>query len=177
MESIRRRTGHLRLVGQLGAAAGMVLLLTTCATPAVSSFGVDKPVAGTASCSTTSAASAPDPIVTDGDKYHVVLENEHVRVLRYHDKPGDRTLPHHHDEFVLYTISAFRRRLTFPDGTVKERDFNPGEAIWMPDQVHTGENIGSTDTDVVIVEQKPTCSHPRRIRAGVGLSGGADGKP
>jgi hypothetical protein len=26
-----------------------------------------------------------DPVVTDGDKYSVVLENERVRVLRYHD--------------------------------------------------------------------------------------------
>ena len=34
---------------------------------------------------------AKDPLVTDGDKYSVVLENERVRVLRYHDKPGDRT--------------------------------------------------------------------------------------
>jgi hypothetical protein len=33
-----------------------------------------------------------DPVETDGDKYSVVLENERVRVLRYHDKPGDRTL-------------------------------------------------------------------------------------
>lgn len=32
-----------------------------------------------------------DAVETDGDKYTVVLENERVRVLRYHDKPGDRT--------------------------------------------------------------------------------------
>jgi hypothetical protein len=30
-----------------------------------------------------------DAIETDGDKYSVVLENERVRVLKYHDKPGD----------------------------------------------------------------------------------------
>ena len=117
-------------------------------------------------------------MVTDGDKYHVVLENEHVRVLRYHDKPGDKTRPHHHDEFVLYALSSFRRRLIFPDGAVKERDFKPGDAIWMPEQVHTGENIGATDTDVVVVEQKSLCSGSRRMGpAGVGLVGGTDGKP
>ncbi|HVO66964.1 MAG TPA: hypothetical protein VMT12_10810 [Syntrophales bacterium] len=42
-----------------------------------------------------------DPLVTDGDKYSVVLENGRVRVLRYHDKPGDRTLKHAHPDYVL----------------------------------------------------------------------------
>jgi hypothetical protein len=37
---------------------------------------------------------------------------------------------------------------------VRERDFKPGDVIWMPDQVHTGENIGVTNTDVIIVENK-----------------------
>jgi uncharacterized RmlC-like cupin family protein len=82
----------------------------------------------------------------------VVLENDHVRVLHYQDKPGDKTHQHHHIEFVLYALSSFRRRLIFPDGTFKERDFTPGDVIWMPAQTHIGENTGSTDTDVVIVE-------------------------
>jgi hypothetical protein len=157
----RSRTARPRLLGQFAVPAAMLALLSTCATPAVSSFGAEKPVVA-ASCPTAGEASAPDPIVTDGDKYHVVLENAHVRVLSYHDKPGDKTRPHHHDEFVLYALSSFRRRLIFPDGAVKERDFRPGDVIWMPEQVHTGENVGTTDTDVVIVEQKPRCSSLRR---------------
>lgn len=101
------------------------------------------------------ASPVPAPNVTDPDKYHLLLENDHVRVLHYQDQPGAKTHPHHHDEFVLYALSAFRRRLIFPDGTVKERDFKPGDVVWMPEQVHTGENTGTTDTDVIIVEQKP----------------------
>jgi quercetin dioxygenase-like cupin family protein len=133
----------------------MLALLATCATPVAPSFGNERPVPeGASSSANTTKGMAPDPIVTDGDKYHVVLENDHVRVLRYQDKPGDKTHPHHHDEFVLYALSPFRRRLIFPDGTVKERDFKPGDVIWMPEQIHTGENIGATDTDVLIVEQK-----------------------
>jgi hypothetical protein len=30
----------------------------------------------------------------------------------------------------------------------------------MPDQVHTGENIGATDTDVIIVENKLAAGAP-----------------
>ncbi|HEY5958026.1 MAG TPA: hypothetical protein VIV60_15795 [Polyangiaceae bacterium] len=100
------------------------------------------------------SSAASDPVVTDGDKYHAILENDHVRVLVYRDKPGDKTHPHHHSEFVLYALSPFRRRLVFPDGSIRERDFKTGDVIWMPAQDHIGENTGTTDTDVVIVEFK-----------------------
>jgi hypothetical protein len=100
------------------------------------------------------SGDAPDPLTTDPDKYSLVLENEHVRVLRYHDRPGAKTRPHHHRQFVLVVLAPFRRRLTFPDGQAKERDFEAGETIWMPEQTHTGENIGSTNTDVLLIEVK-----------------------
>ena len=96
----------------------------------------------------------PDPVQTDGDKYSVILENEHVRVLRYQDTPGAKTHPHYHRAFVLYALSPFRRRISFADGSVRERDFKTGDVIWMPAQIHTGENIGTTGTNVVIVEAK-----------------------
>ena len=87
------------------------------------------------------------------DKYKVVLENERVRVLRYHDAPGAKTHPHHHPDSVLYALSAFKRRLSFPDGKSQEREFKPGDVMWIPAQTHTGENIGTTDTEVLLVEQ------------------------
>jgi quercetin dioxygenase-like cupin family protein len=101
------------------------------------------------------AAPPPDPTVTDPDKYKVVLENDRVRVLDYRDKPGAETKPHHHPAFVLYVLSPFKRRLTFPDGTVKEREFKAGEVMWMEAQTHVGRNIGTTETHALIVEPKP----------------------
>ena len=95
-----------------------------------------------------------DPLVTDGDKYSVVLENERVRVLRYHDKPGDRTLEHAHPDYVLYAESSFKRRLIFPDGRAQDVDVKAGTVVWMKAHTHIGENIGDTDTDVIIVELK-----------------------
>jgi quercetin dioxygenase-like cupin family protein len=97
---------------------------------------------------------AQDPVVTDGDKYSVVLENERVRVLRYHDKPGDRTSQHAHSDYVLYAESSFKRRLTFPDGRKQEVDVKAGSIVWMKAQIHIGENIGDTNTDVIVVELK-----------------------
>jgi quercetin dioxygenase-like cupin family protein len=100
------------------------------------------------------AEEGADPTTTDPDKYKAVMENERVRVLRYHDTPGAKTQRHHHPASVLYALSAFRRRLSFPDGTVKEREFKPGDVMWLPAQTHVGENIGTTDTEVLLVEEK-----------------------
>lgn len=108
-------------------------------------------------CSHVAGARAPlgaDPAQSDGDKYRVLLENEQVRVLRYHDEPGAKTRMHHHPRFVLYALGPFRRRLTFPDGSQHEREFKAGDVIWMPAQSHVGENVGSSPTDSLLVELK-----------------------
>jgi hypothetical protein len=95
-----------------------------------------------------------DPVETDGDKYSVVMENERVRVLKYHDTPGGRTSQHAHPDYLLYAESSFKRRLTFPDGRKQEVVVKAGSVVWMKGHIHIGENIGDTNTDVIIVEMK-----------------------
>ncbi len=108
------------------------------------------------------SAFGQDPVKTDSDKYKVVKENERVRVLRYHDHPGDKTTMHVHPDLVLYAIAPFRRRLTFPDGKTRELEFKAGDVVLLPGQKHVGENIGSTDTEVLIVELKePALASPK----------------
>ncbi len=96
----------------------------------------------------------PLPIETDPDKYKLVFENERVRIYDYKDKPGDKTKMHHHDSFVLHALSPFKRRLTFDSGKSVIREFKGGETVWSDEQNHIGENIGETDTHVLIVELK-----------------------
>lgn len=117
-------------------------------------------LAAAAGCSPTVSADPgkPDPTVTDGDKYRVLLENEQVRVLRYHDEPGGKTHLHHHPNFVMYALGPFRRRLIAPDGTSKVRDFKAGDIAFMPEQSHIGENVGSLPTDVLLIELKAAAS-------------------
>lgn len=98
--------------------------------------------------------SSRDPVVTDGDKYKVILENDRVRVLEYRDSPGQRTSPHHHPDYVLCALSAFTRKLVLPEGREGVREIRAGEVMWGKAQSHIGENVGSTDTHVVIVELK-----------------------
>ena len=97
---------------------------------------------------------AADPVVTDGDKYTVIFENDSVRVLDYVDAPGQRTSMHHHSAFVLYALAPFKRRLTLGDGSTIIREFETGQVLWSPAQSHMGENIGTTATHVVMVELK-----------------------
>lgn len=104
------------------------------------------------------SSMAQDPIKTDGEKYKVVLENERVRVLEYRDHPGEKASEHRHPEFVLYAVSSFKRRLTLPDGKILMREFKAGETMWSNAQTHIGENVGRTETHVIMIELK---SNPR----------------
>ena len=50
-----------------------------------------------------------DPVATNPELYSVAFENDRVRVLRYHDHPGDQTQPHEHPDSVMITASTFDR--------------------------------------------------------------------
>jgi quercetin dioxygenase-like cupin family protein len=94
-----------------------------------------------------------DPVETNPDHYHVVFENDRVRVLEYTDTPGARTQPHEHPDSVMVTLSSFRRRL-YHGGEQRDVEITAGRAHWLPAQQHAGENIGDTDTHSFFVELK-----------------------
>lgn len=94
-----------------------------------------------------------DPVTTNPDKYRIVFENQRVRVLEYKDKPGDKTTPHHHPDAVTISLSSFDRKL-YSDGKEVIVNRKSGDTRWQPAQVHTGENIGNTDTHVILIELK-----------------------
>lgn len=101
-----------------------------------------------------SLAAAEDPVKTDSDKYKMLFENDCVRVLDYRDRPGDRTNQHMHPAFVLYSLSAFKRTVTLPDGKVFQRQFKEEDVMWSDSQTHIGANTGDTPTHVILVEMK-----------------------
>jgi hypothetical protein len=106
----------------------------------------------------TSSANR-DPIATDPDKYKVIFENERVRVLEYRDRPGEKTAPHYHPDYVLYALSSFRRTLSLPtEGKSGTRDVQAGDVAWGKAQIHVGENVGTTETHVIMVELKGAAS-------------------
>lgn len=94
-----------------------------------------------------------DPVETNPEHYSVIFENDRVRVLEYTDAPGDKTTPHEHPDSVMYTLSAFRRRLHSDQGH-RDVELAAGITSWLPAQRHSGENIGTTPTRVLFVELK-----------------------
>ena len=94
-----------------------------------------------------------DPVTSDPGLYHVLFENDRVRVLEYLDGPGDATHPHSHPDSVMVTLSSFRRRLRSGDAEV-DVDMSAFQARWLDAQEHAGTNIGSTPTHTIFVELK-----------------------
>jgi hypothetical protein len=108
-----------------------------------------------------------DPLATNPELYSVAFENDRVRVLRYHDRPGDRTQPHEHPDSVMITASAFERRLRHEGRTV-DVAIEAGEVRWLDAQEHSGENIGTTDTVTFFVELKDPAAAPGPDRSTLG---------
>ena len=102
------------------------------------------------------SALAQDPVSSDGDKYRVLLENDRVRVLAYDDLPGEKTHQHLHPTFIVYAVAPFKRRLTLSDGRVMTREFKAGDVLYSNGETHIGENVGTTPTQVIMVELKET---------------------
>ena len=99
-------------------------------------------------------AAAQDRVtVVPGMK--VLLDNDCVRV-QYHDVAVGQKVPMHaHPNYVVYTLNAFKARITLPDGAQRISERKAGEAYWNQALSHSVENIGSTDIHNLIVELKP----------------------
>jgi quercetin dioxygenase-like cupin family protein len=103
----------------------------------------------------TRPAPSQDVIKVAGDSHTVIFENEHVRVLAVHFKPGQVAPMHSHPENVSYFLTDGKLKITLPDGKVIERSPKAGAAAWGDAVTHSAENIGTTDFQQVQVELKP----------------------
>ena len=110
---------------------------------------------------TTAAIAASAVLVTmravDSQKggLAVRFENDRVRVLELRLKPGEREGMHTHPQYVLYALTDYRVKNTSADGTVRVFDRKRGDVFWGEPVTHSGENVGDTDVQAVIVELKP----------------------
>lgn len=96
-----------------------------------------------------------DPVAVSPEKFSVVLENEHVRVIEYALNPGERDDWHTHPPKLSYVLDSGNLRITTAEGEsfiVEERS---GSASWMGALGrHYAENIGDTLVRVLLVEVK-----------------------
>lgn len=107
------------------------------------------------------AVAAPEICkVAAADTCHVVLDNDQVRVIHFISKAGSKLAMHSHPNHVIYFLTGgSKSRFTMPDGTTRDSEGKKGEAVWVPAGDHSTENLGTTDSEVLIVELKGGAPH------------------
>lgn len=96
-----------------------------------------------------------DVLTASPDKYKLVLENDHVRVIEYTLKPGEKDNPHTHPPKTSYVISGGTFRV-YPEN---EEPFDyvevQGVTEWSDrTSKHYVENIGNTTITILLTEVK-----------------------
>jgi quercetin dioxygenase-like cupin family protein len=97
---------------------------------------------------------AQDVVKVSPETHMVLLDNEHVRVLDVHAKPGEKVGMHSHPASTLYYLTDGKLKITYPDGRTEERIVKAGTAIWSKAVTHAVENVGASDFHEVHIELK-----------------------
>jgi beta-alanine degradation protein BauB len=87
--------------------------------------------------------------------YKLLFENERVRVIEEHLKPGEKEPMHSHlyGVFACFLTDA-HIRTTFPDGDTSEDFKKAGDTVWRDPVTHAGENIGKAEIHELMIEPK-----------------------
>ena len=99
-------------------------------------------------------ALAQDPVKVAPHAFKEILNNSEVRVLEYSSKPGQKEAMHSHPAILIYVLQGGKLKYTFPDGTMKEVEYKPGDIQWREAVTHTGENVGTTEMKSLLIEVK-----------------------
>jgi uncharacterized RmlC-like cupin family protein len=70
------------------------------------------------------------------------------------DRSGDKSVMHEHPDSVVYVLAPLKRRFFFPDRKAADAELKPGQVIWNKAGKHAGENTGTIDSHVLIIELK-----------------------
>jgi quercetin dioxygenase-like cupin family protein len=97
----------------------------------------------------------------DPERYRIVLENEHARIVRLGFDPGEEGLMVHHPPRVIVTLTEVHVRMTFEDGSGDEAQVEAGQATWLEAQTLRTANAGSKRVEVLLVEPKGTNEEER----------------
>ncbi len=97
---------------------------------------------------------ADDAVTVAPHLYHVVLENDRVRVLDVRGKPGDKTDMHAHPAQVAIAISDGNYRFTLPDGHTIDAELKAGQVMYLDPVEHMTEIRGTTEAHALLVELK-----------------------
>ena len=95
-----------------------------------------------------------DPVRQSPQFYTVRFENDRVRVLEYHLKPGEKEPMHSHPPGVVFYLSNATFRTTNAEGKSSEATVTQGQVSWRDFTTHAAENVGKTEAHAYAVELK-----------------------
>ena len=98
---------------------------------------------------------AQDPVKLSPQYYKVWIDNDRVRVLEFHLKPGEKEAMHSHPPGFVYVFDDATLRMTLPDGTSSDMSAKGGEVLWREATTHASENVGKTEAHALALELKP----------------------
>jgi hypothetical protein len=101
-------------------------------------------------------ARQDDAVKAAADVYHLLLENETVRVMRIALTAGQRTKTHWlAGRDFIYPLTSARTRLTFADGNQLTVEMRARLPRWTADETrYAVENVGATDEVALVIELK-----------------------
>jgi beta-alanine degradation protein BauB len=97
---------------------------------------------------------AKDPLEVGPTIYKVLHENERARLMEVTFKPGEKIGEHSHPDHLVYVLEGGKLKISKPDGTSSDFDLQPGQAVWIPRESHSAENIGATRIRLTVTEFK-----------------------
>jgi len=102
----------------------------------------------------TGTAWAQDPVKVAPKNFKVLLDNDRVRVLDFHGRPGEKIGMHSHPDCVIYVFNAGKTKFTSPEGKTTERESKAGDVIWRAAETHTSEYVGPGEAHALLIELK-----------------------
>ncbi len=92
--------------------------------------------------------------IASPEHYNLVMENEHVLVLKMVLKPGEADRAHRHHNETVYFQKGGQLTITDTNGKSFVANVPDGHVMWHEAWAHQVSNTGETEVVAIIVEKK-----------------------
>lgn len=99
-------------------------------------------------------AQAQDPVAVAPQHYQVLMDDDNVRLLHFHLRPGEQVPMHSHPAHFTYALTNYELKIDSANGYPSVVARNPGDLKCAGPGQHTIENVGQTDAMALILEIK-----------------------
>jgi quercetin dioxygenase-like cupin family protein len=100
-------------------------------------------------------AAAQDPLKVAPNIYHLIAENDRVRVLHVTIPVGGKAPMHEHPANLIVSLSPATVTFSTPDGKSADVTMKADQVVAQPAQKHASENKGAAG-EVIVIELKGT---------------------